>query len=192
MKICCLEKFGVPYTAEEIIGYPCCLSWWSPSSSAIPKQVSKSSSIWSLPSPGFIKWNVDASVTGNQDSSAIGGVLRNDMGIFMCVFSSLIPPMEINSAEIFAIFRAIKISLAFDHLKHSPMIIESDSANVVRWCRENDGRPWNLNFQLNFIRNARKDWMDLVILHKGRSSNMVADALTKQGLTRSDEFLAWL
>ena len=110
----------------------------------------------------------------------------------MCVFSSPIPPMEINSAEIFAIYRAIKIFLAFDHIKCVPMIIESDSANAVRWCCEKDGGPWNLNFQLNFIRNARKDWMALDIVHKGRSSNSVADALAKQGLTRSDEFLAWL
>lgn len=100
--------------------------------------------------------------------------------------------MEINSAEIYAIFRATQITLAFDHLRDCHMIIESDSANTVKWCNDNHGGPQNLSFQLNLIRNARREWMDMTIVHKGRSSNMVADALAKQGLVRSDEFLAWM
>lgn len=67
-----------------------------------------------------------------------------------------------------------------------------DSANVVRWCNEDNGGPWNLNFQLNLIRNARKLWLDVSIIHKGRSSNFVANALAKKGLSREDDFVAWL
>lgn len=71
-------------------------------------------------------------------------------------------------------------------------MLESDSADAVKWANDNEGGPWNLNFQLNFIRNARKEWLDISIVHKKRSSNAVADALAKQGLSRYDEFLAWL
>lgn len=52
--------------------------------------------------------------------------------------------------------------------------------------------PWNLSFQLNLIRNARRSWLTLKIIHKGRSFNVVANSLAKQGLTGADEFLAWL
>ena len=124
--------------------------------------------------------------------SAIGGVLRNNFGHFMCVFSSPVPLIEINSAEILAIYRAIQITMAHENMMKLKLIIESDSLNAVRWCNEDTGGPWNLNFQLNYIRNARNQWLDLSIVHKGRSSNMVADILAKQGLVRDAEFLAWL
>lgn len=44
------------------------------------------------------------------DRAAIGGVLRNHLGHFICVFSSPIAPMEINYAEVLAIHRALSIS----------------------------------------------------------------------------------
>lgn len=99
--------------------------------------------------------------------------------------------MEINSAEIYAIFRAIKISLATPSIKSRAIIIESDSKNAVQWVKQDSGGPWNLGFILNFIRAARKRDLNLTIVHKGRESNNVADALAKQGLRRMDDFLAW-
>ncbi|XP_019106194.1 uncharacterized protein LOC109135531 [Beta vulgaris subsp. vulgaris] len=147
---------------------------------------------WSPPSISDIKWNVDASLDPIRNRSAIGGVLRNFMGIFRCVFSSPIPMMEINSAEVYAIFRAIKISMACEEIKTQSIIIESDSANAVAWSNAGCGGPWNLNFLLNFIRNTAKSHRNIHISHKGRSSNMVADALAKQGLRRENEFLAWM
>ena len=100
--------------------------------------------------------------------------------------------MEINSAEVLAIHRAICITWANDSLKNFPIIIESDSANVVAWCNSVSGGPWNLNFHLNFIRSVGKSSLNAQIIHKGRSSNTVADALAKQGLQRLDNFVAWM
>ena len=76
-------------------------------------------------------------------------------------------------------------------LKNRNIIIESDSKNAVQWCSEKSGGPWNLGFPLNFIRNARRSWLNISIIHKGRETNMVADTMAKQGLSRLDEFLAW-
>lgn len=54
------------------------------------------------------------------------------------------------------------------------------------------GGPWNKNFAQNFIRNALKKWTSISIVHKGRESNMVVDALAKQGIRRDSDFVAWM
>ena len=100
--------------------------------------------------------------------------------------------MEINSAEVFAIHRAIKISLASNMVKHHQIIIESDSHNAVSWSNNASGGPSNLIFLLNFIRSSSFLGVKISIIHKGRASNVVADALAKQGLKRDADFVAWL
>lgn len=108
------------------------------------------------------------------------------------MFSSPVPPIEINCAEVLAIYRAIQISSHCDSLKNQAIVVESDSSNAVMWYNADSGGPWNLCFQLNFIRSARKGGQILEIIHKGRATNDVADTLAKQGLRRDAEFLAWL
>ena len=124
--------------------------------------------------------------------ASIGGVLRNSEGKFKCLFSSPIPNMEINLAEIFAIHRALKISLSKPEFKNYHLIIESDSANAVQWCNKKSGGPWNIHFILNFIRNISTSGLQVSICHRGRASNGIADGLAKQGLGRNDAFIAWL
>lgn len=119
-------------------------------------------------------------------------VLRDHLGRFICLFSSPIPFVEINHAEVLAIHRALKISATIDYLAHSKLTIESDSSNAVKWCNEDNSGPWNLCFIINFIRSCLVKGHGVEILYKSRESNVVADSLAKQGLTRMDEFIAWL
>lgn len=65
------------------------------------------------------------------DQRAIGGVLRNQDGNVICLFSSPIPNVEINHAEILAIYRAIRIFRSYERLHSFHLIVESDSFNVV-------------------------------------------------------------
>lgn len=120
------------------------------------------------------------------------GVLRDNSSKFKCIFSSPIPFMEINCAEILAIHRAIRISSSWDLSSYEEVIFESDSSNAVLWCNSESGGPWNMNFHLNFIRNVRMKHPNISIIHKSRKSNFVADALAKQGLHRQSEFIAWM
>ena len=184
-------KDEFPYSPTDIVRNPACLLWSSKPKLNGAVSISKSVELWSPPPPDVIKWNVDASFDEKLDHAAVGGVLRSDKGLFMALFSSPIPKMEINSAEVFAIMRAIMISLSCDKTKNQRIIIESDSMNAVKWCLEEEGGPWNISFQLNFIRNARRKWLNLSIIHRGRESNNVADCMAKQGLRRDAEFLAW-
>lgn len=167
---------GFPYSPNETLRNPLCLQWNGIETIKSQQKALKANIAWNPPSPNILKWNVDASVNTLSARSAIGGVLRSHSGNFSCIFSSPIPFMEINSAEIHAFHRAIRISLSSEKIKSSKIILESDSSNAVLWCNADNGGPWNLNFQLNFIRNARKNGLDISIVHKSRSANFVADA----------------
>lgn len=90
------------------------------------------------------------------------GVLRDHLSNFVCVFSSPVPAIEINSAEVLAIHWAIKLTLSCNWFNPSLVIVESDSSNAVRWCLDENGGPWNLNF----ILNAMKSEPNFLIQHK--------------------------
>ncbi|XP_048495855.1 uncharacterized protein LOC125495243 [Beta vulgaris subsp. vulgaris] len=183
---------GFPYSPTEIQRNPHCLKG-NVDERMARSAISKPSYMpWSPPMHGVLKWNVDASVMELSASSAVGGILRDHQGKFMCLFSSPIPFIEINCAEILAIHRAISISINSEITKQSTLLLESDSANAVMWCNSEYGGPWNMNHQLNFIRHARRIVLNISIIHKGRSSNFVADSLAKQGSHRRSEFIAWM
>lgn len=103
-----------------------------------------------------------------------------------------IPLMDINNAEVLAISRAIQISLTTACIESHGLIIESDSANTVKWCNGMNNGPWNLAFHINLIRQHHKSDLDFEVVYKSRETNMVADALAKQGLSRQDDFVAWI
>lgn len=179
-----------PYSSDEIVRNPECLKWVSkPQLGSVIPRINPSWNWSPSPSLGY-KWNIDASLDPIRHQSAIGGVLRNDQGMFLCVFPCPIPPMEINSAEIFAIFRAVKISLSSPLISSHSLIFESDFVNTVKWCNSNHGGPWNLNFMLNFIRNSLHSKLQARIIHKCRESNTVVDALAKQGRVGQGEWIS--
>nr|CCA66140.1 hypothetical protein [Beta vulgaris subsp. vulgaris] len=181
-----------PYSPNDVLRSPSCLIWNGANSLMQYPKLQPCPIVWTPPIENFLKWNVDASANPLLSTSAMGGVLRNSQGNFMCLFSSPIPFMEINCAEILGIYRAVKISISSDCIKEKNLIIESDSANAVSWCNQDEGGPWNMNFQLNFIRNARKKNLRLTITHERRSANFVADSMAKQGIHRQSEFIAWM
>lgn len=176
-----------PYSPSDITRDPACLLWNGCTKIGVSPPMNQIPLSWCPPDISCIKWNVDASVNALESSSAIGGVLRDHLGNFLCLFSSPIPFMEINCVKILVIHRAIKITLSSNISKNSKIILESDSSNAVEV-----GGPCNLNFHLNFIRNARMENLNINIVHKGRNANFVADSLAKQGLHRQSEFIAWL
>lgn len=100
-----------PYSCEDIVRNPACLRIGHTKPTAQQTKARLSSS-WSPPPPSYYKWNVDASMNDTISNSAIGGVLRNENGAFICIFSAPTPPMEINNAEVLAIHRAIQITLS--------------------------------------------------------------------------------
>ncbi|XP_010678560.1 uncharacterized protein LOC104894092 [Beta vulgaris subsp. vulgaris] len=183
---------GFPYSPSDIQRNPWCLEWEGSKAPASSIIHAPSFIPWSPPLKNVLKWNVDASVDISNSSAAIGGVLRDHGGKFVCLFSSPIPLMEINCAEILTINRAISISIHSSSVRSMCLLLESDSSNAVMWSNNDNGGPWNMKHHLNFIRSSRKKILNIEITYKSRKSNFVADSLAKQGLKRQDEFIAWL
>lgn len=85
----------IPFSMNDIIRNPTCLKWCE---NGAPMSFKPARSLlWTPPSSNGLKWNVDASYNPTANKSAIGGVLRNSKGEFMCIFSTPILPMEINN-----------------------------------------------------------------------------------------------
>lgn len=189
-----IKRWGdpFPYNSNEILRNPSCLRWDSHTKPRSQTVSLVSPDQWCPPPLGSLKWNVDASSKPSSSSSAIGGVLRDHSGNFVCIFSRPVPFMDINQAEILAIHRALQITSTNSRFSESPIIVESDSSNAVKWCNNPEGGPWNLAFIINFIRDAMSKEPRVSIIHKGRGTNTVADSMAKKGLTRADEFIAWI
>lgn len=170
-----------PYSPEEIVRVPQCLQIYQPKK-GVKAEAKKGESRWEAPEKGYLKWNVDASIQGEEGRGGIGGVPRDWEGNFRCLFSMPIGRNDINTAEVLAIQKAIEVSKMKEWVNHLNMIIESDSQNAVTWCNTDEGRPWNVSFALNQIRSWRRGTMGVEIRHQGRETNGVADTMAKQGV----------
>lgn len=111
---------SLSYSPLDIQRNPKCLLWGNRSclsfiSNPVPK--SMQASLWMPPELNYLKWNVDASFNLLSSRSATGGVSRNHHGKFVGIFSSPIPVIEINSAKVLAISRAMSISLSNPNTK---------------------------------------------------------------------------
>lgn len=148
-----MERFGETLSPTtlmiDIIHNPHCLRWAARTTTQLISNPIISKPMWTPPSSSTLKWNIDASLKLTECISSIGGVLRNCHGNFMCVFSSPIPLVEINHAEVLAIHREIKIFMAYEHLRQLKLVVESDSKNAVKRCSNKQPGPWNLTFILN-------------------------------------------
>lgn len=147
------DKF--PYSSLDIQRNPSCLIWIENGSSMSHNPTSYILDVWKPPNQSHIKWNINTSVNPLISGSAIGGVLRDHKGNFVCLFSSPILFMEINCAEILAIQWVVSISIASESTKKTNIVLESDSHNDVTWCNNDEGGPWNMKYHLNFIQNTR-------------------------------------
>lgn len=132
-----------PYNPDEVFCNPHCLRWASYPMYFNNKHP-KPRLEWLAPPIATLKWNVDASLYPLESKSSNGGVHRDHNGQFICIFSSPIPYIDINHAEVLAIHRAIKFFMAHDNLRLHPLIDESDSTNTVKWPLESQ-----LHYQLH-------------------------------------------
>jgi ribonuclease HI len=148
--------------------------------------------VWSPPITNSLKWNVDGSSLGKPGPSGIGGVLRNHNGILLGIFSMSAGILDSNVAELKAVVKAIELSATNCQLHHKHIIIESDSANVIRWMNNPYNRPWLHQILFSSIQRLASCFGSITFTHSFRESNHMADHMAKQGVFRNTKFVAWL
>ncbi|KAL4347296.1 hypothetical protein GQ457_17G024020 [Hibiscus cannabinus] len=130
------------------------------------------------PPCGVLKFNVDGSTRGKPGPASCGGVLRDDHGQILALFSGPLGVLESNDAEIRAICHALLLLRVF---------IESDSLVAVSWVLEYERRPWTLWSWFRQIDFICTELVRVCFQHLYREANSLADALAKGGVER----LSW-
>ena len=131
--------------------------------------------LWSPPSPGVFKFNVDGATRGKQGLAGIGGVLRNSKGEVLFMFSKRVGVCDSNEAEVLASLEALR---CFSRCFQGDLIVESDSSNAIAWVSNRKHFPWKFQFLFNEIR-AFTTTINVVFRHQLRTTNCMADALAK-------------
>ncbi|KAK1560827.1 hypothetical protein Q3G72_031317 [Acer saccharum] len=148
---------------------------------------------WRPPLDRFLKFNIDGSLRGNPGPSGIGGILRNNDGDTLCIFSSFIGCGISPAAKVEAILKACQLCVLDKCPTDVKVIIESDSKAAVSWVN-GVGGVGNVRF-LDSIMEI-KDILfrckpNLVVQYVPKSGNDAADFLAKQGALSGLVQVAW-
>ncbi|XP_019054578.1 PREDICTED: uncharacterized protein LOC109115242 [Nelumbo nucifera] len=161
-------------------------SWGTIASSASRRSVINES--WSPPNDGWKKLNFDGSCLGNPDPSGIGGVIREENGNVLAVFSGPNQHGDVESSEMKAAVLGVEKAKEMGIYR---LIIGGDSKIVIKWLKKGEGIIWQLRNELRRFKQASKE-MVIQIRWIRRSSNSMADGLAKQGIQRQSMFWAML
>ncbi|KAK1562612.1 hypothetical protein Q3G72_014800 [Acer saccharum] len=157
-----------------------------------PKPVKKRVGVaWSPPIGSALKFNVDGSARGNPGNAGVGGVLRDNSGKVLGLFSASVGMLDSNSAELLAIHKAVSLCTMSVYLHGVEIEIVSDSFVVVDWVNSSGvGCLEHVNTIFD-IRNALANLGNTRVIFNPRSSNTFADALSKNGSALKEDRLIW-
>ncbi|KAL4379424.1 hypothetical protein GQ457_02G015730 [Hibiscus cannabinus] len=144
---------------------------------------------WVAPPAGFLKFNVDAAVSGSYGDAGIGGILRNHDGLPLIKFAESVGFSNPTGAELKAIHKACYIFLSSRWRGKGSLIIETDSLLVVNWINNVCQAP--IAFA-DIVRECstllyKHKWKIIFVF---RESNYAAHELAREGVNQSNE-LHW-
>ncbi|KAK9266420.1 hypothetical protein L1049_012440 [Liquidambar formosana] len=151
----------------------------------------KCPTLWKSPPSTTLKFNVDGSAKGKPGPGGIGGVLRDDSGGVIYLFSIPVGIVDSNFAELLAVREALRLFSTSVWASSKNLLIESDSTLVVSWINGHV-RVWKFQFVLNEIFSLINHLRNVVISHEFREANCMADWLAKDGVGRLAPSIAWL
>ncbi|KAK8986461.1 hypothetical protein V6N11_010017 [Hibiscus sabdariffa] len=132
---------------------------------------------WSLPTAGWVKLNVDASVEPNTSRAGIGGVIRDDRGSWRAGFARFIGRCPVLLAEMWAIYEGLLRAWSLGYRK---VELESDSLEATHIIKR-ESETLNKSALVASIRKMlNKDW-HVIVHHVNRNRNHVADKLSRRG-----------
>ncbi|KAL4278400.1 hypothetical protein GQ457_03G030660 [Hibiscus cannabinus] len=134
-------------------------------------------STWSKPRVGWVKLNVDASVSTVDRSAGVGGVIRDNQGKWLFGLARFVGRYEVLLAELWAIHDGL---LHACDLGYRCVEVESDCLDAVKIATARSTILAGSALVCSILRMLRKDW-SVVVTHVDRGSNGVAGALARRG-----------
>ncbi|XVE88639.1 hypothetical protein DITRI_Ditri19aG0085700 [Diplodiscus trichospermus] len=150
----------------------------------------KSSVSWVSPNVGELKFNVDGSTLGKPGLAGIEGILRDYLRMKKMAFSKPIGIADSNIAKLMAIREAFILFVSSPNwCSTHKLIIERDSANVVKWVLNIEDVPWRMRKWAGYIENLKAKLTNWGVVHIRREANNPTDALEKEGVWRATNFV---
>ena len=146
---------------------------------------------WIPPEPNSLKFNVDGSVMGKPGPAGIGGVLRDENGKVLCLFSVHMGILDSNTTELLAIKKAIELISENQNLFGRDIAIVSDSKVAVSWVNKGDFGNVNQVKDIYDIREKLQDLNFVKVVFDSRIFNSFADSLAKMGANARGDFVDW-
>ncbi|XP_077252590.1 uncharacterized protein LOC143891996 [Tasmannia lanceolata] len=129
---------------------------------------------WAKPQKDEVKINSDASLESH--CASIGGLIRDDLGMSLAMFSVDTDMEDIYVLELKAIFQGIILAKA---KSYSKIWIESDSQFAVNIILKQESTPWNCWNLVSDIFTTLEGFVSWKITHSWREGNSPADLLSK-------------
>ncbi|KAK3189924.1 hypothetical protein Dsin_029485 [Dipteronia sinensis] len=129
-----------------------------------------------------LKFNVDVSMKGKPGPVGIGGVLRDANGKVMCLFSNSVGITDSNTAELWAIEKAVRLCNDNQELRGRDIVVVSDSKVACSMAHVNS---------IYDIRSCMRDFGSLEVVYDSRAYNSFADSLAKMGSSMIGDFVEW-
>ncbi|XVE98717.1 hypothetical protein REPUB_Repub03eG0132000 [Reevesia pubescens] len=137
-------------------------------------------------------FNVDGLATGTPSPTGIGGILCNEDGVVVMVFSKSVRTVDSNEVEFLAIKEAFLAFAASKWGKSYGLIIESDSVNAIKWINLLCCTPWKLRKHNSFVELMKTELMDWKVQHIYKKANEFQDSLAKARVNRLSSLLVVL
>ncbi|KAJ9185001.1 hypothetical protein P3X46_004681 [Hevea brasiliensis] len=115
------------------------------------------------------------------------------LGHFLCICSYPAGIDDSNGAELKAIGKALELLFYSSSIFHGvfSIILEPNSRVALSWIHNLDAAPWHLPQTINSVCSKLSILPNISFCHVLREENAIADSLSKQGLNRSEDFVAF-
>ncbi|KAL4333427.1 hypothetical protein GQ457_07G010550 [Hibiscus cannabinus] len=144
--------------------------------------------LWSRPSMGWVKANVDASVNPADGKASIGCVIRDEHGNWIQGFFRDVGRCSVLLAELWEVHDSLVQAWSLD-FRH--VIVETDCLEIIRILKRSSRALMGNNLVESILLWTRKEWQ-LVVQHVPRHQNSIADRFAALGQASSSNGLSLL
>lgn len=126
---------------------------------------------------------------GKPGPACIGVILRDETVGVIAKFTASVGIRDSNEVEFLAILTALDLSSDKEWIRKGTLIVESNSKLALAWIKSSC--PWKLCFYGNKMKNLQWSLGNVILTHKTRESNEIADSLAQEGASSNSFSVEW-